>query len=347
MLYNTSNATSPIAVIGEDWVLDCVANHKLVDESTYIHGKNSIVAPSIKTVPASNSTTTQSKNSRGSKRRRPSSEDKVSPCILRRQLTLKGYWRGRGRAFSQSDDRCLKKAKETFTLGYISPLPPTTYRDQWARLHCLQNPSKFSQKDVSQWIQIVKLLVTWTLGRTFSYRSLNSSLYRSFRARLWCDPQPNKYFKERIARNLTSIHYSIEQQILLHSGMIAPIFPLTSSYFEMTTGVRPRGSFRSSDLAQYYVWTHWGKELRPTFLLIYIGRVGETGQFNLDRHGSNVEAALAQFKQKFRQKAKLAFEDRHAEPKPGIFSYHPVNRARSLCLYRTIIWKWWRWRHSH
>jgi hypothetical protein len=53
--------------------------------------------------------------------------------------------------------------------------------------------------------------------------------------------------------------------------------------------------------------------------------VGEAGQDHLEQYGTDLEAALRQFKQKFRQKTKLAFEDRQAEPKSGMSSHQSAN----------------------
>jgi hypothetical protein len=75
--YNISNSSSPIAVVREDWVLDSVANRKLLDEVAYIHGKKTTTVSSTQILPASNTVSTQSKNSRGAKRKRAPSEDKV------------------------------------------------------------------------------------------------------------------------------------------------------------------------------------------------------------------------------------------------------------------------------
>jgi len=77
LTYNTSNSTSPIAVIGEDWVVDSVANGKLLDEVAYMHGKNNNIVASTQVIQTPNTASTQSKNSRGPKRKRLPSEDKV------------------------------------------------------------------------------------------------------------------------------------------------------------------------------------------------------------------------------------------------------------------------------
>jgi len=75
--YNISNSTSPIAVVREDWVLDSVANRKLLDEVAYMHGKKATTVSSTPILPTSSTASTQSKKSRGAKRKRAPSEDKV------------------------------------------------------------------------------------------------------------------------------------------------------------------------------------------------------------------------------------------------------------------------------
>ena len=75
--YNIGNSSSPIAVVREDWVLDSVANRKLLDEVAYMHGKKATAVSSTPILPTSSTASTQSKKSRGAKRKRAPSEDKV------------------------------------------------------------------------------------------------------------------------------------------------------------------------------------------------------------------------------------------------------------------------------
>lgn len=105
----------------------------------------------------------------------------------------------------------------------------------------------------------------------------------------------------------------------------------------MIQDVLPSNSSHSSDSSTILRLDTLGYGAQGKISHSYLGRVGEAGQFHLDPFGTNLGAAVRQFEQKFRQKTKLAFEDRHVEPKSGISSHPCVNPSRSLYLHRTIV----------
>jgi len=74
LAYNETHFASPIRLVSEKWILDCVASNALVDEAAYIHGSVPSPSQSIATV---NSDPSTSRRRIGSKRERRSSGNKV------------------------------------------------------------------------------------------------------------------------------------------------------------------------------------------------------------------------------------------------------------------------------
>ena len=74
LLYNKTHSASPIALVNEKWILDCVASNTLVNEAAYTHGSVPSPSQSIATAKSDPSTYRQK---RGSKRECRSSGDKV------------------------------------------------------------------------------------------------------------------------------------------------------------------------------------------------------------------------------------------------------------------------------
>jgi hypothetical protein len=75
-LYNDNHPTSPIVLINEQWVFDCVSHGGLVDDSGYIHGHTGTGISDDSLVGAEQKTSSVG-NQRGLKRERRTSDDKV------------------------------------------------------------------------------------------------------------------------------------------------------------------------------------------------------------------------------------------------------------------------------
>ena len=73
LVYNQTHSASPIVLVSEDWIHDCVSSNTLVAESGYIHGQRSTLSPSQ----SANSALYTSHAKKGAKRDRGSSDDKV------------------------------------------------------------------------------------------------------------------------------------------------------------------------------------------------------------------------------------------------------------------------------
>lgn len=74
LAYNETHFTSPIALVSEKWILDCVASNTRVNDAAYIHG--AVTSPS-QCIAAAKSDPSTSRQKRGSKRERSLSVDKV------------------------------------------------------------------------------------------------------------------------------------------------------------------------------------------------------------------------------------------------------------------------------
>jgi hypothetical protein len=74
LAYNETHPTSPIALVSEKWILDCVASNTRVNDAAYIHGAVISPSPCIATAKSDPAT---SRQKRGSKRERRLSGDEV------------------------------------------------------------------------------------------------------------------------------------------------------------------------------------------------------------------------------------------------------------------------------
>jgi hypothetical protein len=74
LAYNETHSASPIALVSDKWILDCVASNARVNEAAYTHG--AVTSPS-QSIATAKSDPSMSRQKRGSKRERRSSGDQV------------------------------------------------------------------------------------------------------------------------------------------------------------------------------------------------------------------------------------------------------------------------------